>query len=298
MTFRDRIGGTLGRRLVLGLPMVWLLVFFLVPFGIVFLVSLGEIRFGVPPYTPAFEWDGWVPRFVGTWSNYVFLTEDDLYWIAYLGSVRIAAGATFFCLLIAYPMAYVIARATPQWRTILLLLVILPFWTSSLLRIYALMGLLRPGGFINSGLMAIGVIDQPIQMMQTDFAVYLTIVFTYLPLMVLPLYATLEKLDGALFEAAADLGASRFQTFWTVTLPLSLPGIIAGCLLVFIPAVGEFVIPDLMGSQDSPMIGNVLWGEFTRNRDWPVASAVAIVMLGLLVVPFMLLRNSSALRDT
>ncbi|MBB5515195.1 putrescine transport system permease protein [Rubricella aquisinus] len=297
MTMRDRISGALGRRLVIGTPFLWLLIFFLVPFGIVFLVSLGAPEFGVPPYSPAFEWDGGVPRFVGSFDNYIFLTEDDLYWIAYLGSVKIALGATLLCLLVAYPMAYMIARAEPGMRNILLMLVILPFWTSSLLRIYALMGMLRQGGFINSALMGLGITDAPIQMMQTDFAVYLTIVFTYLPLMVLPLYSTLEKLDGSLLEAAADLGANSFQTFWTVTLPLSLPGILAGCLLVFIPAVGEFVIPDLMGAQDSPMIGNVLWGEFTRNRDWPVASAVAIAMLALLVIPFMLLRNTSALRD-
>lgn len=296
MSGRLRFQRRLGRSLVIGVPLTWLLIFFLVPFGIVFLVSLGEIRFGVPPYTAAFEFQGGWPVFVGSWENYIFLTEDDLYWIAYLGSARIALVSTLFCLLIAYPMAYIIARSAPGWRMVLLLLVILPFWTSSLLRIYALMGLLRQGGFINSALIWLGIADQPIQMMQTDFAVYLTIVFTYLPLMVLPLYATLEKLDGSLLEAAADLGASRFQTFWNVTLPLSAPGILAGCLLVFIPAVGEFVIPDLMGSQDSPMIGNVLWGEFTRNRDWPVASAVAIAMLVLLVVPFMLLRNSSALK--
>ena len=285
-----------GARAVIGAPFFWLLIFFLVPFFIVFLVSLGTPQFSVPPYSPAFEWDGFWPRFVGSFDNYVFLTEDDLYWRAYLGSVQIAGGATLMCLLVAWPMAWVIARATPTWRNILLLAVILPFWTSSLLRIYALMGLLRQGGLINTGLIWLGITDEPIQMMQTDFAVYLTIVFTYLPLMVLPLYSTLEKLDGTLLEAAADLGARGWQTFWTVTLPLSLPGIIAGCLLVFIPAVGEFVIPDLMGAQDSPMIGNVLWGEFTRNRDWPVASAVAIAMLALLVIPFMLLRSSPALR--
>ncbi|MEL6678855.1 MAG: ABC transporter permease subunit [Pseudomonadota bacterium] len=288
--------GDWGKRLVIWLPTLWLLVFFLVPFGIVFLVSLGAPQFTVPPYSPAFEWDGWVPTFVGSFDNYVFLTEDDLYWVAYLGSAQIAFGATLLCLLVAYPMAYLIAQSTPRMRNVLLLLVILPFWTSSLLRIYALMGMLRQGGFINSGLIGLGIIDTPIQMMQTDFAVYVTIVFTYLPLMVLPLYATLEKLDRSLLEAASDLGAGSVQTFLTVTLPLSLPGILAGCLLVFIPAVGEFVIPDLMGAQDSPMIGNVLWTEFTRNRDWPVASAVAIAMLALLVIPFMLLRSTPALK--
>ena len=288
--------GAWGKRFVVWVPTLWLLIFFLVPFGIVFLVSLGAPQFTVPPYSPAFEWEGWVPSFVGSFDNYVFLTEDDLYWIAYLGSAWIAFGATLLCLLVAYPMAYLIAQSPPRMRNVLLLLVILPFWTSSLLRIYALMGMLRQGGFINSGLIWLGVIDTPIQMMQTDFAVYLTIVFTYLPLMVLPLYSTLEKLDRSLLEAASDLGAGSLQTFLTVTLPLSLPGILAGCLLVFIPAVGEFVIPDLMGAQDSPMIGNVLWTEFTKNRDWPVASAVAIAMLALLVIPFMLLRSTPALK--
>ncbi|MEL6424157.1 MAG: ABC transporter permease subunit [Pseudomonadota bacterium] len=288
--------GAWGKRFVVWVPTLWLLIFFLVPFGIVFLVSLGAPQFTVPPYSPAFEWEGWVPSFVGSFDNYVFLTEDDLYWVAYLGSAWIALGATLLCLLVAYPMAYLIAQSPPRMRNILLLLVILPFWTSSLLRIYALMGMLRQGGFINSGLIWLGVIDTPIQMMQTDFAVYLTIVFTYLPLMVLPLYSTLEKLDRSLLEAASDLGAGSLQTFLTVTLPLSLPGILAGCLLVFIPAVGEFVIPDLMGAQDSPMIGNVLWTEFTKNRDWPVASAVAIAMLALLVIPFMLLRSTPALK--
>ncbi|MEO1422975.1 MAG: ABC transporter permease subunit [Pseudomonadota bacterium] len=288
--------GAWGKRLVVWVPTLWLLIFFLVPFGIVFLVSLGAPQFTVPPYSPAFEWEGWVPSFVGSFDNYVFLTEDDLYWVAYLGSAWIALGATLLCLLVAYPMAYLIAQSPPRMRNVLLLLVILPFWTSSLLRIYALMGMLRQGGFINSGLIWLGVIDTPIQMMQTDFAVYLTIVFTYLPLMVLPLYSTLEKLDRSLLEAASDLGAGSLQTFLTVTLPLSLPGILAGCLLVFIPAVGEFVIPDLMGAQDSPMIGNVLWTEFTKNRDWPVASAVAIAMLALLVIPFMLLRSTPALK--
>ncbi|QPH54485.1 ABC transporter permease subunit [Pontivivens ytuae] len=285
-----------GRRLVIGVPFAWLLLFFLIPFVIVFLISLGSYAFGQPPYEAAIVWEGWRPVWQGSFDNYVFLTEDPLYWRAYLGSVQIAGGATVLCLLVAWPMAWMIARADGKWRTLLLFAVILPFWTSSLLRIYALMGLLRPGGLINSALMGLGITDQPIQMLQTDFAVYLTIVFTYLPLMVLPLYSTLEKLDGALLEAAADLGARGWQTFWTVTLPLSLPGIIAGCLLVFIPAVGEFVIPNLVGAQDSPMIGDVLWREYFNNRDWPVASAVAIVMLVLLVVPFMLLRNSSALK--
>ncbi|WP_316014349.1 ABC transporter permease subunit [Roseobacter sp. HKCCA0434] len=285
-----------GARAVIGVPFGWLLLFFLIPFGIVFLISLGTYAFGQPPYEPAFRWEGWRPVWQGSFDNYVFLTTDSLYVNAYLGSVLIAGGATVLCLLVAWPMAWVIARAEPRWRNILLMLVILPFWTSSLLRIYALMGMLRQGGIINSVLLWSGIIDSPIQMLQTDFAVYLTIVFTYLPLMVLPLYSTLEKLDGALLEAAADLGARGWQTFWTVTLPLSLPGIVAGCLLVFIPAVGEFVIPNLVGAQDSPMIGDVLWREYFNNRDWPVASAVAIVMLVLLVVPFMLLRNSSALK--
>ncbi|GIX12130.1 MAG: polyamine transporter PotH [Paracoccaceae bacterium] len=298
MTGARRIGA--GRALVIWLPMLWLILFFLLPFAIVAHVSLSEATIAMPPYRPALVWPegGWLPEYRGTLDNYRFLLEDPLYLGAYLGSIRMAGIATALCLLVAYPMAYLIARSAPATRIVLLMLVVLPFWTSSLLRIYALIGVLSPNGFLNSALGWLGLIDpdRPIQFLQTDFAVYLGITFTYLPLMVLPLYATLEKLDPSLLEASADLGASAFGTFWQVTLPLSLPGVLAGCLLVFIPAVGEFVIPALLGGPDQLMIGRVLWTEFFNNRDWPVASAVAIAMLAFLVVPFMILRNSPALR--
>ncbi len=293
------LGGRAGRWLVIWFPMFWLLLFFLVPFAIVLKVALSEGMIAMPPYGPIFAWDegAMLPRYVGSFDNFSFLLSDSLYINAYLDSIVMAGVATVLCLIVAYPMAYLIARSSPSVRGTLLMLVILPFWTSSLLRIYAMIGLLTPNGFVNSALLGLGLITEPIQMMQTDFAVYLGLVFNYLPLMVLPLYSTLEKLDGALLEASADLGASALGTFWQVTLPLSLPGILSGCLLVFIPSVGEYVIPQLMGGPDQNMIGRVLWTEYFNNRDWPVASAIAIAMLVLLVVPFILLRNSSALRN-
>jgi len=226
-----------------------------------------------------------------TFGNYLYIFEDALYVEAYWSSIKIAAVATFITLIVAFPMAYLIARADPQKRTLLLALVVLPFWTSFLLRVYAWMGLLKKNGVINEILMGLGITDQPLQMIQTDFAVYLGIVYTYLPFMILPLYTALEKMDLTLLEAAEDLGARPYQSFFLVTLPLAVPGIIAGCLLVFIPAVGEFVIPALLGASDTLMIGRVLWDEFFLNRDWPMASAVAIVMLVLLVLPIMLVRN-------
>lgn len=289
----------LGRALVIGVPTVWLLLFFLVPFAIVLKVSLSEQIIAQPPYGDLFVWTegSTLPSFAGTTENYQLLIEDDLYVSAYLNSILVAAVSTVFCLIIAYPMAYFIARSDASIRPTLLMLVVLPFWTSSLLRVYALWGFLTPTGYINSALLWLGVISAPIQMTQTDFAVYLGIVFNYLPLMVLPLYSTLEKLDETLLEASADLGATGFGTFWQVTLPLSLPGIAAGCLLVFIPAVGEYVIPALMGGPDQLMIGKVLYTEFFSVRAWPAASAIAVAMLLFLVVPFILLRNSSALRS-
>lgn len=217
--------------------------------------------------------------------------QDDLYWMSYLTSLKVAAISTLLCLLIGYPMAYAIARSRESTRNILLLLVILPFWTSFLLRVYAWIGLLKNNGFINNTLMALGIIDQPIQMMQTDFAVYLGIVYSYLPFMILPLYTTLVKLDLTLLEAAADLGSRPWEAFLKITLPLSVPGIIAGCMLVFIPAIGEFVIPSLLGDPGMLMIGKVLWTEFFNNRDWPVASAVAIALLLLLVIPIMIFQH-------
>ncbi len=277
--------GISGRYLVIAVPMLWLLTFFLIPFFILGGISLAEKIIAMPPYTPLWE-EG---RFQGSLENYRFLLSDPLYIRAYLSSIRIAALATLFTLLIGYPIAYYIARSFEPRRTVLLLLVILPFWTSFLLRVYAWMGFLRREGVINNTLLWLGVIDEPLQMMQTNFAVYLGIIYTYLPFMILPLYATLAKLDKDLLEAAADLGASPIVTFVTVTLPLSLPGIVAGSLLVFIPAIGEFVIPALLGGPDTLMIGRVLWDEFFLARDWPVASAVAIVMLFVVVTPLMLL---------
>ncbi|MBR3372015.1 MAG: ABC transporter permease subunit [Rhodobacteraceae bacterium] len=284
--------GLSGRTLVIAIPMLWLLVFFLAPFFVLGRISLAEAIIARPPYTPLFERgpDGALEIFASL-ENYRFLLTDALYRNAYLSSIRIAAVSTIFALLIGYPMAYFIARAPEPRRSLLLLLVILPFWTSFLLRVYAWMGFLRTNGVINNMLMGLGVIDQPLVMMQTDFAVYIGIVYTYLPFMILPLYANLTKLDGALLEAASDLGASPVVTFFTVTLPLSLPGIVAGSMLVFIPAIGEYVIPALLGGPDTLMIGRVLWDEFFGSRDWPVASAVAIVMLVLVVAPIMWLQS-------
>lgn len=289
--FMGRVVGLSDRWLVIAIPMLWLFVFFLVPFLVLGRISLSEAMIARPPYSPLFEQgaEGW--EYAGSFGNYTFLADDPLYANAYISSIRIAAISTLLTLLIGYPLAYFIARSTEPRRSILLLLVILPFWTSFLLRVYAWIGLLRRDGIINNILMWTGVIDNPLVMLQTDFAVYLGIVYTYLPFMILPLYANLVKLDGALLEAASDLGASPIVTFFTVTLPLSLPGIIAGSMLVFIPAIGEFVIPALLGGPDTLMIGRVLWDEFFSARDWPVASAVAIVMLFLVVVPIMWLQS-------
>ena len=281
-----------GRKFVIAMPYLWLFLFFLVPFLIVFKISFSETRIAMPPYAPLLEWVGHqVVTIRLNFSNYAFLLTDDLYVTSYLYSVKVAAISAFLCLLLGYPMAYAIARSSPTLRSVFLMLVILPFWTSFLLRVYAWIGLLKSNGVINNVLMAIGVIDTPITMMQTDFAVYIGIVYSYLPFMILPLYANLEKHDQTLLEAAADLGARPITTFWRVTLPLSLPGVVAGVLLVFIPAVGEYVIPSLLGRTDQLMIGRVLVDEFFSNRDWPVASAVAIFMLLLLVVPIMLFQR-------
>jgi putrescine transport system permease protein len=278
-----------GRPLVIAVPYLWLLLFFVIPFIIVLKISFAESRIAMPPYSPLWEWvSASMLQVKLTIANYAFLFEDALYKNAYLSSLRIAAISTILCLLVGYPMAYGMARSTPSTRNILLLLVVLPFWTSFLLRVYAWIGLLKNNGVINNILMALGLIDEPIVMMQTDFAVYLGIVYSYLPFMILPLYSTLEKMDLTLLEAASDLGCRPTKAFMKITLPLSLPGIVAGCMLVFIPAVGEYVIPALLGGPDTLMIGRVLWDEFFANRDWPVASAVAIAMLLLLVVPIMI----------
>ena len=280
--------GLQGRSVVTAVPYLWLLLFFLIPFVIVLKISFSTSQIAMPPYEPLLHWTGEkVMQIKLNLGNFAFLVEDDLYWKAYLNSIKVAAVSTILCLLIGYPMAYAMARSNPSTRNILLLLVALPFFTSFLLRVYAWIGILKNNGFINNALISLGLIDQPIQMLQTDFAVYIGIVYSYLPFMIMPLYANLEKLDVTLLEAAADLGCKPRQGFLKITVPLSLPGIIAGCLLVFIPAVGEFVIPSLLGDPGMLMIGKVLWTEFFNNRSWPVASAVAIALLLVLVIPFM-----------
>jgi putrescine transport system permease protein len=277
-----------GRSLVTAVPYLWLLLFFLIPFVIVLKISFSTSQIAMPPYEPLLHWAGdKVMQIKLNFGNFAFLVEDDLYWKAYLNSIWVAGVSTFFCLLLGYPIAYAIARSNPSARNILMLLIVLPFWTSFLLRVYAWIGILKNNGLLNNFLIWIGAIDQPIQMLQTDFAVYIGIVYSYLPFMILPLYANLEKMDLTLLEAAADLGCRPWQGFLKITLPLSLPGVRAGCLLVFIPAVGEFVIPSLLGDPGMLMIGKVLWTEFFNNRDWPVASAVAIVLLLFLVIPMM-----------
>jgi ABC-type spermidine/putrescine transport system, permease component I len=283
--------GISGRMLVLAAPVLWLLVFFVVPLAVVFGISLATKQFGRPPYSPLLTTteEGTVQLTLHL-SNYIRLFTDNLYVAAYLSSIRIAFVSTIFTLLIGYPMAYAIARAPEQWRNILLMLVILPFFTSFLLRVYALTGFMRGNGVINQFLGLFGI--EPLVMMQTDFAVYVGIVYTYLPFMILPLYTTLVKLDVSLFEASADLGARPLRTFLSVTLPLSIPGIVAGSMLVFIPAIGEFVIPSLLGGPETLMIGRVLWDEFFTAANWPRAAAVAVAMLVVVVVPIMLLQKA------
>ncbi|MFT5722492.1 MAG: putrescine transport system permease protein [Motiliproteus sp.] len=270
---------------VVVIPYIWFLLFFLVPFLIVFRISFSESINAIPPYSALFEYVDQVLRINFNLGNFLWMLEDDFYLVAYLSSIKIAFVSTLICLLISYPMAYAIARAEPKARNVLLMLVVLPSWTSFLIRVYAWIGILKNNGLINNFLMGIGIIDDPIQMLHTDFAVYVGIVYAYLPFMILPIYSNLIKLDGSLLEAASDLGARPWKTFVSVTLPLSKAGIIAGSMLVFIPAVGEFVIPELLGGPSTLMIGKVLWQEFFNNRDWPVAAAVAVVMLAILLVP-------------
>ena len=283
------------QSVVVCVPYFWLLLFFLVPFFIVLKISLAERIIASPPFSPLFQWaeDGALTIRL-LFDNFVWLWEDELYVETYLNSLKISIVSTILCLLIGYPIAYGISRARPTARAILLLMVILPFWTSFLLRVYAWIGLLADQGTINNLLIFLGVIDSPIRLLYSEFAVYVGIVYTYVPFMILPLYANMEKLDVSLHEAAADLGARPLTTFFTVTLPMTVPGIIAGSLLVFIPATGEFVIPDLLGGGNVLMIGNVLYGEFNANQDWPVASAVAIALLLVLVVPMMIYQRVQA----
>ncbi|MGZ5890764.1 MAG: ABC transporter permease [Hyphomicrobium sp.] len=279
------------RRTVLGLPWAWSLLFFLLPLAVIVKISFATSQVGVPPYTPLLDAAGHV---IASTGNYRDLVADSLYVRSYLGSLVVAAGATLIALLVGYPIAYAIARAPERRRGLLLLLVVLPFWTSLLVRIYAWIGLLRPTGLINSALAGLGLIDAPLHLLNTPGAVYLGIVYAYLPFMVLPLYARLERLDPSLREAASDLGATPWRAFLAVTLPLSVPGIVAGSLLVFIPAVGEFVIPDLMGGPDTLMIGRVLWGEFFSNRDWPMSAALTVAMIVILVIPIAVLQTVAA----
>ncbi len=282
----------LGRGFVIAVPTLWLLLFFLIPFLVILKISFAEPRIAIPPYSPLWETVNGAIKFNINWENYAYMWEDSLYFKAFVNSLKIAAISTILALLVGYPMAYYIARSPEPKRSILLLLIILPFWTSFLLRVYAWIGILKTKGILNEFLLWTGIIDQPLIMMQTDFAVYVAIVYTYLPFMILPLYANLVKLDNSLLEASTDLGASKFTTFFRITLPLSWPGVLAGSMLVFVPVIGEFVIPTLMGGPDSLMIGKQLWTEFFSNRDWPVASAVAMVMLVIMVIPIMALRNA------
>ncbi|OIQ34264.1 MAG: putrescine/spermidine ABC transporter permease [Roseobacter sp. MedPE-SWchi] len=282
------------RFALIAVPYLWLLALFLVPFAIVFKISLSEYAISIPPYVPKFDWATGIGAFLAEldFDNFVFLTEDALYWKAYLSSLKIAFFSTLMTLLVGYPMAYAMARAPQEWRATLMMLVILPFWTSFLIRVYAWMGILSNEGFLNQFLMWTGVISEPLTILNTNAAVYIGIVYTYLPFMILPIYAALERLDESLIEAAEDLGCSRLSAFWLVTIPLSKTGIIAGSFLVFIPVLGEFVIPSLLGGSDTLMIGKVLWEEFFSNRDWPVASAVAVVLLLILIIPIVLFQRN------
>lgn len=274
-----------GRRLVIGVPYVWLLLFFLIPFAIVIKISFAIAAIAIPPYTSIVEYIDEMLTINLNLGNYLYLAKDSLYLAAYLTSIKMAFIATLFCLLLGYPMAYAMAGTSKRTQTLLLLLVLLPSWTSFLIRVYAWMGILKNNGLLNGLLMWLGLIDQPLQIMNTDTAVYIGMVYAYLPFMVLPIFANLVKMDRSLKEASEDLGASPLRTFFSVTLPLSRSGIVAGAMLVFIPAVGEYVIPELLGGSSSLMIGKVLWQEFFNNRDWPLASALAIVMLLLLFLP-------------
>jgi putrescine transport system permease protein len=286
-------GGGWGRRLVVLAPYLWLVLFFLLPFAIVLRISLSQVAMAQPPYLPAFDWSaGWqgVRDVVAglSFENYQLLGSDTLYLFSYLKSLQVATVSTLILLAIGFPMAYGMARAPRRWQPVLLMLVILPFWTSFLIRVYAWINILQREGLLNDVLRALGLIDAPLTWLATDTAVYIGVVYSYLPFMVLPLYAVLEKMDDTLLEAAADLGCPRWRAFWSVTVPLAFPGIMAGSLLCFIPVMGEFVIPDLLGGSGTMMIGQTLWLEFFSNKDWPVASALAVVLLALLVVPILL----------
>ncbi|MCS3457853.1 ABC transporter permease subunit [Aeromonas rivuli] len=283
-----------GRQLVIGIPFFWLFLFFLLPFIIVVKISFAEADVAIPPYTDVVSWADDQLTILLNLGNYVLLGDDDLYLAAYLGSLKMAFFSTLICLLIGYPMAYAIARASKENQTVLLLLIMMPTWTAILIRVYAWMGILSNNGLLNGFLLNMGLISEPIQILNTNLAVYIGVVYSYLPFMILPLYANLVKHDMSLLEAAADLGSSDTNSFWKITVPLSKNGIIAGCMLVFIPVVGEFVIPELLGGPETLMIGKVMWQEFFNNRDWPVASALAVVMLVVLIIPIILFNRNQA----
>jgi putrescine transport system permease protein len=296
MTGKTGLGG---RALIVLAPYLWLAFFFLVPFLIVLKISLSDDVLAQPPYSPVMDfsagWAGLRDFFSALdFENYAFVLSDPLYVQSYFQSVAIAAFSTFILMLVGYPIAYAMARAPLAWRPILILLVILPFWTSFLIRIYAWMGILAREGLLNQLLVGIGIIQEPLDLLATNSAVVIGIVYSYLPFMVLPVYAALDRLDESLLEVAADLGAPPWKSFWLVTFPLSVPGLVAGALLCFIPAVGEFVIPDLLGGSDTLMIGRTLWTEFFSNRSWSIASVIAVLLLILLVVPMVLYQNIQA----
>lgn len=283
-----------GRHFLIGVPFFWMLLFFLLPFAIILKISFAEADIAIPPYTSLLQWADGKLSILLNMGNYIWLSEDGIYLSAYLSSLKIAFVSTLLCLLVGYPMAYGIARSKPSMRPVWLLLVMMPTWTALLIRVYAWMGILSNNGLLNNFLMWVGLINEPLQILNTNIAVYIGIVYAYLPFMVLPLYANLVKHDLSLLEAAADLGARRHTTFWKITFPLSRGGIITGCMLVFIPVVGEFVIPELLGGPETLMIGKVLWQEFFNNRDWPVASALAIIMLLILLIPIVLFNRAQA----
>jgi putrescine transport system permease protein len=276
----------------IAVPGLWLVLFFLLPFLIVLQISMAEPALAQPPYTALLEWvEEGVLQLRLNLENYILVWQDDLFLAAFLNSLWIAFVCTLGCLLIGYPMAYAIATAREDRRVVLLMLIILPFWTSFLIRVYAWIGILKSEGLLNNFLIWLGLIDQPLEILHTQTAVYIGVIYSYLPFMILPLYANLSRMDLTLLEAAADLGCRAGRAFLRITLPLSIPGILAGSMLVFIPVVGEFVIPDLLGGPDSLMVGRMLWTEFFNNKDWPLASAIAILLLIVLVVPFVAMQR-------
>ncbi len=285
-------------RVVVALPLLWLSLFFLAPFAIVLRMALSDADLALPPYAPHFEGFSRIGEFLAglDLENFRLLAEDGLYWRSYLASLRIAGLSTLIALAIGYPLAYAMAAAPRRWQALLVVLVVLPFWTSFLIRVYAWIGILRPEGLLDAALIGLGLTAEPLRLLNTEAAVLIGMVYSYLPFMVLPLFASLQKLDRSLLEAAADLGATPLRAFLTVTLPLSLPGIVAGSALVFIPSIGEFVIPDLLGGPDTTMVGKLLWTEFFSNRDWPLASAVAVALLLVLILPLMLVQRAGLAR--